>query len=93
MEWLDEKDINHQVASCPCWKCHVFRLIGLVSAGRLAENESRLEPRSSSLSTKLELPQPPRAVETAAELAHRRRWLILGVVLVGSFMAVLDVFM
>jgi EmrB/QacA subfamily drug resistance transporter len=39
----------------------------------------------------LELPQP-RAVETAVALALRRRWLILGVVLVGSFMAVLDVF-
>jgi len=39
----------------------------------------------------LELPRP-RAVETAAALALRRRWLILGVVLVGSFMAVLDVF-
>jgi EmrB/QacA subfamily drug resistance transporter len=30
--------------------------------------------------------------ETAAALALRRRWLILGVVLVGSFMAILDVF-
>ncbi len=92
MEWLDEKDINHQVASCPCWRCHLFRLIGLVSAGRLVEAESRFEPRSASLSTRLELPQPTKAAETAEALALRRRWLILGVVLVGSFMAVLDVF-
>src|SRR5256712_6288746 len=92
MEWLDEKEINHQVASCPCWRCHLFRLIGLVSAGRLAEAESRFEPRIASLSTRLELPQPARVAETAAALALRRRWLILGVVLVGSFMAVLDVF-
>src|SRR5712692_10039708 len=91
MEWLDGKGIGHHVASCPCWRCHLFRLIGLVSAGRLVESESRLEPLGASVSTKLELPQP-RAVETAAALALRRRWLILGVVLVGSFMAVLDVF-
>jgi EmrB/QacA subfamily drug resistance transporter len=65
--------------------------MGLVSAGRLVESESRLEPIGFSVSTRLELPQP-RAVETAAALALRRRWLILGVVLVGSFMAVLDVF-
>src|SRR3989475_3683259 len=76
----------------PCWRCHLFRLIGLVSAGRLAEAESRFEPRIASLSTRLELPQPARVAETAAALALRRRWLILGVVLVGSFMAVLDVF-
>src|SRR6266851_145274 len=91
MEWLDRKGTGHHIASCPCWRCHLFRLIGLVSAGRLVESESRLEPLGASVSTKLELPQP-RAVETAAALALRRRWLILGVVLVGSFMAVLDVF-
>src|SRR5713101_3493926 len=91
MEWLDGKGIGHHVASCPCWRCHLFRLIGLVSAGRLVESESRLEPLGASVSTRLELPQP-RAVETATALAHRRRWLILGVVLVGSFMAILDVF-
>jgi len=91
MEWLDGKGIGHHVASCPCWRCHIFRLIGLVSAGRLVESVSRLESLGSSVSTQLELPQP-RAVETAAAFALRRRWLILGVVLVGSFMAVLDVF-
>src|SRR3989449_9727670 len=92
MEWLDRKGTGHHVASCPCWRCHLFRLIGLVSAGRLAEAESRFEPQSVKLSTRLELPQPRKAAETAEALALRRRWLILGVVLVGSFMAVLDVF-
>src|SRR5437879_9033354 len=92
MEWLDRKGMGHHVASCPCWRCHLFRLIGLVSAGRLAEAESRFQPQSASLSTRLELPQPARAAETAEALALRRRWLILGIVLVGSFMAVLDVF-
>ena len=92
MEWLDKKGIGHHLASCSCWRCHLFRLVGLVSAGRLAEAESRFEPQSLSLSTKLELPQPRRAAETAEALALRRRWLILGVVLVGSFMAILDVF-
>src|SRR5438876_339462 len=92
MEWLDRKGMGHHVASCPCWRCHLFRLIGLVSAGRLAEAESRFEPKSVKLSTRLELPQPRKAAETAEALALRRRWLILGVVLVGSFMAVLDVF-
>src|SRR5438132_1537689 len=92
MEWLDRKGTGHHVASWPCWRCHLFRLIGLVSAGRLAEAESRFEPQSVKLSTRLELPQPRKAAETAEALALRRRWLILGVVLVGSFMAVLDVF-
>ena len=92
MEWLDRKGTGHHVASCPCWRCHLFRLIGLVSAGRLVEAESRFEPQSFKLSTRLELPQPRKAAETAEALALRRRWLILGVVLVGSFMAVLDVF-
>src|SRR5467141_1465625 len=91
MEWLDRKGTGHRIASCPCWRCHLFRLIGLVSAGRLVESESRLEPLGASVSTRLELPQP-RAVETADAVALGRRWLILGVVLVGSFMAVLDVF-
>src|SRR6267143_4666135 len=91
MEWLDRKGTGHHIASCPCWRCHLFRLIGLVSAGRLADSEARHELLGASASTILELPQP-RAVETAASLALRRRWLILGVVLVGSFMAVLDVF-
>src|SRR5437016_12897592 len=92
MEWLDRKGMGHHVASCPCWRCHLFRLMGLVSAGRLAEAESRFEPQSVKLSTRLELPQPRKAAETAEALALRRRWLILGVVLVGSFMAALDVF-
>src|SRR2546430_5044853 len=42
------------------------------------------EPQSVRLSTRLELPQPRKAAETAEGLALRRRWLILGVVLVGS---------
>src|SRR6266550_3012556 len=92
LEWLDRKGTGHHVASCPCWRCHLFRPIGLVSAGRLAEAESRFEPQSVKLSARLELPQPRKAAETAEALALRRRWLILGVVLVGSFMAVLDVF-
>src|SRR5712692_1488505 len=91
MEWLERKGTGHHIASCPCWRCHLFRLVGLVSAGRLVESESRLEPLGASVSTRVELLQP-RAVETAAALALRRRWLILGVVLVGSFMAILDVF-
>jgi len=91
MEWVDRKGGGHHVASCPCWRCHLFRLVGLASAGRLVENESRIEPRSATLSTRLEVPQP-RAAETVSALAPRSRWLILGVVLVGSFMAVLDVF-
>jgi EmrB/QacA subfamily drug resistance transporter len=92
VEWLDKKGISHQVESCPCWRCHVFRLVGSVSGGNLAERASRLDRGSSKLSTELELPQPARAVETAAALALQGRWLILGVVLVGSFMAILDVF-
>src|SRR5437899_1504312 len=56
------------------------------------ESGSRFDPGSSKFSTKLELPQPARVAETATVLALRRRWLILGVVLVGSFMAILDVF-
>src|SRR6266849_4669933 len=91
MEWVDKKGLGHHVPSCPCWRCHLFRLVGLASAGRLVESDSRIEPRSVSLSTRLELPQP-RTAETASVLALRSRWLVLGVVLVGSFMAVLDVF-
>src|SRR3989449_11205707 len=92
MEWLDKKGISHPVASCHCWRCHVFILTGLASGGRLGESGSRFDPGSSKFSTKLELPQPARVAETATALALRRRWLILGVVLVGSFMAILDVF-
>src|SRR2546425_8987087 len=92
MEWLDKKGISHPVASCHCWRCHVFRLTGLVSGGRLVESESRLDLGSSKLSTELEMPQGARVAEMATALAFRRRWLILGVVLVGSFMAILDVF-
>jgi EmrB/QacA subfamily drug resistance transporter len=92
MEWLDKKGISHQVTSCPCRRCHLFRLVGLVSGGNLAERESRLDRGSPKISTELELPQPAIAAETATALALHRRWLILGVVLVGSFMAILDVF-
>jgi EmrB/QacA subfamily drug resistance transporter len=92
MEWLDKKGISHHVASCPCWRCNIFRLVGLVSGGKLAESKSRLNWESSKPSTELDMPQTARVTETAIALALRRRWLILGVVLVGSFMAVLDVF-
>src|SRR3989449_2227161 len=92
MEWLDKKGHSHHVASCPCTRCNVSRVAGLVSGGTMAESVSRLEPQGSTLSTRLELPQPPAITETATALALRRRWLILGVVLVGSFMAILDVF-
>src|SRR5438128_12595412 len=91
MEWLDKKGISHQVASCPCWKCHGFRLVGLASGGRLGESGSRFDPESSKFSTQLELQQPARVAETARALAVRRRWSILGVVVVGSFMPLLDV--
>src|SRR2546427_9851007 len=92
MEWLDKKGHSHHVASCPCTRCNVSRVAGLVPGGTMAESVSRLEPQGSTLSTRLELPQPPAITETATALALRRRWLILGVVLVGSFMAILDVF-
>src|SRR6267143_893691 len=92
MEWLDKKGISHKVASCPCWRCNAFRLTGSVSGGRLGERGSRPDLGPSKLSTELEVPQTARLAETATALAHRRRWLILGVVLVGSFMAILDVF-
>ena len=58
----------------------------------MVESESRLDLGGSKLSTELEVPQEARVAETATALAFRRRWLILGVVLVGSFMAILDVF-
>ena len=58
----------------------------------MVESESRLDRGGSKLSTELEVPQEARVAETATALAFRRRWLILGVVLVGSFMAILDVF-
>jgi len=92
MEWLDKKGISHKVASCPCWRCNAFRLTGSVSGGRLGERGSRPDLGPSKLSTELELPQTARLAETATALALRRRWLILGIVLVGSFMAILDVF-
>ena len=92
MEWQDKKHHNHMVASCPCWKCHVFRLAGLLSGGKLGERESRGNQLDSKLSAELELSHPAIVAETATALAHSRRWLILGVVLVGSFMAILDVF-
>ena len=92
MEWVDKNDNSHLVASCSCWKCHVFRLAGLVSGGRLGETEPKLNLGSSKLSTEQESLSTVTVAEAATALALRRRWLILGVVLVGSFMAVLDVF-
>jgi len=92
MEWQDKKHHNHMVASCLCWKCQVFTLAGLLSGGKVGERESRVNQLDSKLSAELELSHPAIVAETATALAHRRRWLILGVVLVGSFMAILDVF-
>src|SRR5260370_41449013 len=92
MEWQDKKHHNHMVASCPCWKCHVFRLAGLLSGGKLGERESRGNQLDSKLSAKLELSHPAIVAETATPLAHNSRLLILRVLLVGSFMGILVVF-
>ncbi len=42
IQMLDKNGHSHNVASCPCWKCNVFRLVGLASGGRLAEGESKV---------------------------------------------------
>src|SRR5260370_10766173 len=89
MEWQDKNHHTHMVASCPCWKCHVFRLAGLLSGGKLGERESRGNQLDSKLSAKLELSHPAIVAETATALAHSRRWLTLWVVLVGSIIAIL----
>lgn len=63
----------------------------MVSGGRLLEAESTIPIRSPTLSART-VQAPRRVTETVTIPALRRRWLILGVVLVGSFMAILDVF-
>lgn len=90
MVWIDKKGVSHNLASCKCWRCHIHRLAGLVSGGTLAEHDSRLEPQRLNLSTTVQLPRAATEVPSAQSL--RSRWLILGIVLIGSFMAVLDVF-
>lgn len=90
MVWLDRKGVSHNLASCHCWRCHIHRLTGLISGGRIAEHESRFEPQRLNLSTTIQLPQTATVAEAAQ--AFRSRWLVLGIVLIGSFMAVLDVF-
>ena len=90
MVWLDKNGVSHNVASCECWRCHIHRLSGLYSGGRIAEHESRLEPQRLNLSTTVQLPRA--ATEGLLAQPLRSRWLILGIVLIGSFMAVLDVF-
>jgi len=91
MIWEDGKNVSHDVASCDCSKCHNYRLVSLVSGGRLLEAESTIPIRSPTLSART-VQAPRRVAETVTLPALRRRWLILGVVLVGSFMAILDVF-
>ena len=90
MVWLDKKGVSHNVASCHCWRCHIHRLTGIISGGRITEHESSLEPQRLNLSTTVQYPQTAKL--TDASQAFRSRWLVLGIVLIGSFMAVLDVF-
>src|SRR5213594_74832 len=90
MVWLDKRGVSHNLASCHCLRCHIHRLTGLVSGGSIIEHESRLEPQKLSLSTTIQAPRTATLAETSQGL--RSRWLVLGIVLIGSFMAVLDVF-
>src|SRR5260370_1443275 len=90
MVWLDKRGVSHNLASCHCWRCHIHRLTGLISSGRLTEPESRLELQNLNLSTTIQAPRTATLAEAAQGL--RSRWLVLGIVLIGSFMAVLDVF-
>jgi len=90
MVWLDKRGVSHNLASCHCWRCHIHRLTGLVSGGRITEHESRLEPQKLNLSTTIQVPGTATLGEAAQGL--RSHWLVLGIVLIGSFMAVLDVF-
>ena len=55
--WLDKKGVSHNLASCHCWRCHIHRLTGLVSGGRVTEQESRLEPQKLNLSTTIQAPR------------------------------------
>src|SRR2546425_16655 len=88
--WLDKRGVSHNLASCQCWSCHIHGLTGLVSGGRVIEHESRLEPQKLNLSTTIQAPRTATLAGAAQRL--RSRWLVLGIVLIGSFMAVLDVF-
>src|SRR2546425_13231401 len=90
MVWLDKRGVSHNLASCHCWRCHIHRLTALVSGGRVTEHESRLEPQKLNLWTTIQLPRTATLAEVAEGL--RSRWLVLGIVLIGSFLAVLDVF-
>ena len=90
MVWLDKKGVSHNVASCHCWRCHVHRLTGIISGGRITEHESSLDSQRLNLSTTVRYPQTAK-LEDASQVL-RSRWLVLGIVLIGSFMAVLDVF-
>jgi EmrB/QacA subfamily drug resistance transporter len=92
MQWLDSRSVKHHVATCHCWRCSLHRVVGLASGGRLTEPEPMRDMGIRRVSTAAQLLSPAQVVETPAELALRRRWLILGVVLVGAFMGILDVF-
>src|SRR2546425_13244422 len=82
MVWLDKRGVSHNLASCHCWRCHIHRLTALVSGGRVTEDESRLEPQKLNLSTTIQLPRTATLAEVAEGL--RSRWLVLGIVLIGS---------
>src|SRR3989442_7331029 len=90
MVWLDKRGVSHNLASCQCWRCHIHRLTGLVSGGRVIEHESRLEPKNLNLSNTIQAPHTATLAEAAQGL--RSRWLVLGIVLIGSVMAGLDGF-
>src|SRR3989442_14427982 len=90
MFWLDKRGVSNNLASCRCWKCQIHRLTGLFSGGRVIEHESRLEPKNLNLSNTIQAPHTATLAEAAQGL--RSRWLVLGIVLIGSFIAVLDGF-
>jgi EmrB/QacA subfamily drug resistance transporter len=92
MQWLDSHNVRHHVATCHCWRCSLHRFVSLASGGKLTEPEPMRDPGILRVSTAHQVLSPARVVETPAELALRRRWLILAVVLVGAFMGILDVF-
>src|SRR2546430_14496076 len=85
MVWLDKRGVSHNLASCQCWRCHIHRLTGLASGGRVTERESRVEPQKLSLSTTIQLPRTATLAEVAEGL--RRRWLVLGILLLRSVLA------
>ena len=89
MVWVDKKGVSHNLASCTCWRCHIHRLSGIVSGGRITEHESELEPQKLSLSSTIQLSRSATVVEAEA---IRNRSLVLSIVLIGAFMATLDAF-